>query len=209
MVELTVNSVLLFVELACCMAAAVYTIRGSYRTFGLLTMFYGVSAMGSLYWVLFQFFYDHTPNVFYVSDISWYASYLFLWHLIHHLSTEEERGFRHPLMYAVPVIPAGFCVFYFRWGDYVGNVISALLMGLLMYHSVRGLLYIRKEGKGKNRRMLYTVVLAFCVLEYCVWTSSCFWGGDTLANSYFWFDIMVYLCMTLFLPGTRKAVKPE
>ena len=147
MVELTVNIILLFIQLTCCIAAAVYTIRGSYRTCGILTMFYSVSTMGSLYWVLFQFFYGHTPYIGYVSDISWYASYLFLWHLIHHLSPEEERRFRHPLMYAVLVIPAGFCIFYFRWGDYAGNVVSALLMGLLMRHSVRGLLYIRREGK--------------------------------------------------------------
>ncbi len=207
MVELTVNCVLLGIQLVCCAAAFIYTIRGEYRAFGSLTMFYSVCSMASLYWVLFQVFYNHTPDVFYVSELSWYASYLFLWHLLHYLSTENERRYRHPLMYAVLLIPAGFCVFYFQWGDYVGNVISAFLMGLLLRHTVRGILYIRREGSGRNRRMLYSTVLAFCLLEYCVWTSSCFWGGDTIANSYFWFDILVVVCMVLFLPGLRKAVR--
>ena len=50
------------------------------------------------------------------------------------------------------------------------------------------------------------ITLIFCLLEYALWTVSCFWMGDTMANPYFWFDLLITGCMLLFLPALEKAV---
>jgi hypothetical protein len=54
--------------------------------------------------------------------------------------------------------------------------------------------------------MLYVVTLVFCAAEYGMWTSSCFWMGDTILNIYFWFDFLLSIAFVLFLPALRKAV---
>lgn len=44
----------------------------------LLTCFYGTFALGTLYWTLHLLLRQETPQVFYVSDLAWLASYVFL-----------------------------------------------------------------------------------------------------------------------------------
>ena len=120
----------------------------------------------------------------------------------------EDWKFRlRPKYLCIPVFTVGMCVFYMRWGDFVGNIIVATLMTGLIWHAVYGLQTVRgQEDKGKNRRMLYIVTLVFCAAEYGIWTSSCFWMGDTIMNIYFWFDFLLSITFMLFLPALRKAV---
>ena len=86
-------------------------------------------------------------------------------------------------------------------GEILNNIIIAILMTLLITQAVSGLLAKRKE-----RRMLYIVTLLFCLLEYALWVSSCFWMGETIANVYYWFDLILSVSFVLFLPALRKAV---
>ena len=44
----------------------------------LLTCFYGTFALGTLSWTLHLLLRQETPQVFYVSDLAWLASYVFL-----------------------------------------------------------------------------------------------------------------------------------
>ena len=50
------------------------------------------------------------------------------------------------------------------------------------------------------------MILVFCLIEYGLWFSSCFFDGDTLANPYYWFDILFTASFVLFIPATKKAV---
>ena len=54
--------------------------------------------------------------------------------------------------------------------------------------------------------MLFFITILFCLTEYALWTSSCFWMGDTIANVYYWFDLLLSVTFVLFLPALRKAV---
>jgi hypothetical protein len=43
-------------------------------------------------------------------------------------------------------------------------------------------------------------------MEYCLWTASCFWVSDTLANPYFWFDFGLSGSAVLLLIAAERAV---
>ena len=73
----------------------------------------------------------------------------------------------------------------------------------LMMRSAQGLLALR--GTADHRKSLYTMVLIFCLIEYMVWTSSCFWAGDTIRNTYFWFAALLISCHPFFLWAVGKA----
>ena len=214
MIESIENALQLGLIVLCLTISAVYAFREKPPNGSLLVMFYGSYLLGDLYWLLYLLFYGHTPEIFYVSDLSWYAAYVFLHLMLQRFSTEEERKSRPPLAYMPVILTTGMGVFYIWWGisygsggEYTGNFISALMMSLLLIHSVRGLVFIRKNPEAANRKMLYIVTLVFCLIEYCAWTCSCFWFEDTLANPYLWFDFMLTVCMAFFLPAFRKAVK--
>ena len=57
----------------------------------LLTCFYATFALGTLYWTLHLLLRQETPQVFYVSDLAWLASFVFLLALTLTLPTAEER----------------------------------------------------------------------------------------------------------------------
>ena len=70
----------------------------------LLTCFYATFALGTLYWTLHLLLRQETPQVFYVSDLAWLASFVFLLALTLTLPTAEERRFRTRLCRLVPVV---------------------------------------------------------------------------------------------------------
>ena len=78
--------------------------------------------------------------------------------------------------------------------------------------AIRGLVFCRRKKKAeggsstRGMRFFHITVLCFVVLEYTLWTSSCFWVSDTLSNPYFWFDFLLSGAIFVMLPATRKAV---
>ena len=65
--------------------------RARRRPWFLLTCFYATFALGTLYWTLHLLLRQETPQVFYVSDLAWLASFVFLLALMLTLPTVEER----------------------------------------------------------------------------------------------------------------------
>lgn len=192
--------------------ALFFWVRRRNRAWILLSLFAGVFFLGDLYWLLYLVFYDSTPLYSYVSDLSWDASYLFLMILL--ILIREDNGLRHwdnrhrRCFWIVPVFTVGMCVFYMQRGDFVTNIVVAILMTGLIWHALDGLLFLRSaQGDSGSRRMLYLVTLLFCFAEYGLWTSSCFWAGDAIVNVYFWFDFLLSFTFLLFLPALRKAVE--
>jgi hypothetical protein len=96
-------------------------------------------------------------------------------------------------------------VFYMQWGKIIDNSILAALMGLLLF-AVTCRLTDREEYV--KSRFLCWVILLFCIMDYGLWTSSCF--VDTYNdqfNLYYLFDILLSLGFIFFLPSVKKAVE--
>ena len=172
----------------------------------LLTCFYGTFALGTLYWTLHLLLRQETPQIFYVSDLAWLASYVFLLALTLTLADPEERQSRTGLCWLAPVFCLPQFVLYVTYGDLLLNVLMCGLTMMLAWCAMRGLVWAKKTENGRLRRF-HGTVLAFTALEYALWTASCFWVSDTLTNPYFWFDFLLTLVLLLFLPAVRKAVE--
>ena len=206
MIESVENAAQLALVLGCAGVCAAKALRSRSREWLMLTLFYGSFALGDGYWLLYLMFYGQTPRLFYASDLCWYAAYLYLYLLLQRVSTSEERSARYYSLLPLPLFAGGMAAFYLRWGDWAGNLISAVLMSLLMWHAVRGLKWLRGRPEEGSRRGLYIAVLVFCAIEYAAWTASCFWMGDTWMNPYFWFDSLLTLSLACFLPAAGRAV---
>ena len=211
MIETVDNLVQLIVTGLCTASALVFALRAKARVWALLGLFSGIFFLGDLYWFLYLFFYDETPPFSFISYFSWYTSYLFLLLLL--LFIRQEEGLFHvstsfrKLFWIVPVFTSGMCAFYMTYGDYLSNIITAVLMTGLIWHSIDGLLYLRgKPAEQGRRKYLYMVTLLFCFAEYALWSSSCFEEGSIIAGVYYWFDYLLSLTFVLFLPALRKAV---
>lgn len=214
MVEVTVNIIQIFMLFAAFVIAFRNALHSKKKEWSVAAFFYAIYLMADIYWMLMVYFYHRNPQ-FYIAEIGWYCGFLFLDILIMMLSDEGELKSRYGILWLVPVFTILMLIFFvYISGDIVNNIAAMLVMTVLMLRSSRGLIYLNRSGpdssgseSGIGRRPLYALILAICVMEYGMWTISCFWMGDTMRNPYFWFDILISVLMILLIPALGKAVR--
>ena len=123
MIELIENT-LQFAVLLFCVGVALYrAVREQSRTWTLLALYFGSWWIGDLYWLVCLVFYGATPRVSIISDLSWYASYMFLFLLLQLAVPPRAGGEKHILPWLGPVFTTAMAVFFMQWGEIVGNLI--------------------------------------------------------------------------------------
>lgn len=203
MIERLENVLQIAVLLVSTNASLYKAIRTHARAWTLLAFFSGSWCLGDIYWLVCLLFYDRTPQISVVSDMSWYASYIFLYMLLREVAPPATRRETRALPWLGILFAAGMAAFYMQWGEFISNIIYAGLMGLLLFSAIRrimdGALY-------RRQRPLSAVILIFCLLEYGLWTTSCFFKGEGLLNPYYWFDILLTVSFLFFFHATERAV---
>ena len=199
MIESIDNGIQIAVLGICVIAAILKAARYRSRSWTLLAFFYGSWLLGDIYWTVCLFFYNKTPEISVVSDLSWYASYIFLYLLLRHTSPPEKLEGKKIIPWLEPVFTLGLALFFMRRGEILSNLIYAGLMGLLLYAAIHRLIE-------RRNRFLPALILIFCLLEYALWTASCFWNDELLLHPYYWFDFLLTVSFPFFLPAVRKEV---
>lgn len=208
MIEVIDNAVQLLAISVCAVIAAVRAYRRQSQSYSLIACFFITFSLGMTYWLIYLLLKTYTPKVFYVSDLSWIGSFLFLLTFVIYYASPEERRFRHPAAWISPVIGIIMMLFYYRWGDYLTNTLWCGLTAAVGWFSIRGLIFARRQPPpARNRQYLHIVILSIIFLEYGLWTTSCFWSGNTFRNPYFYFDFALTATAVLLLPAMRKAEK--
>lgn len=132
----------------------------------------------------------------------------FLCLLQYTLSSPEERSFSCRKSLLAPLIGVPLCAFYCTFGDILSNLLWCGMMILVSYRSIHGLVYAETQtGKGRNLRYFHIGILCYVAVEYTLWTSGCFWPGDSIFSPYCWCDLLLTFCLFGLLPATGKAVR--
>ena len=198
--ELVSNLLQFIVTLLGFSLSGIWYLKSRKQTYFLLTCFYGCFALGSLYWTLYLVLFESTPSAFYVSEIIWISSCIFLYLLQYTITGREVRG-RQCLVAGIgpaagAVMLAVFCIF---GSDIPAAILRCCLMSVLARHAIRALAF-------GIRRRFHIAVLCFVCAEYALWLSSVRWLGDTLANPYFWIDFLLTGILISLLPASGEAV---
>lgn len=205
MFEIIDNALQFAVVLTCGIYCGVRLMRERGDHWFLLTCFYGSYLLGLVYWLLHLIFHQHTPEYFYVSELSWLASYLFLILLLRSELTKEERRYRSPLLLGIPIIFIALCLFFFQWGEYLLNVIWGGMMCVFGFTALRGLLHAEKAGNVGKRKALCIASLGLFFAEYALWVASCYWEGTAL-DPYFMLDVCLTFSLAAFaFVGGKEA----
>ena len=203
MIESCENALQIIVLLICAGVSLYRAAAHNSQTWILAFLFFGSWVLGDIYWLICLLFYGLTPQISIVSDLSWYASYIFLYLLLYHSAAPDEDSIKHRLPWLGPVFAAGMAVFFMLRGEILSNLIYASLLGLLLFAALNRQI---DRKRYQNQQLLSGMILLFCLLEYGLWTASCFWKTDTLSNPYYWFDFLLTVSFVFFLPAIKKAV---
>ncbi|MEG2200093.1 MAG: histidine kinase [Anaerovorax sp.] len=208
MIEIIDNAVQLVVTTGCGVWAGILAFRRKSQRYAILACFYGTFALGLLYWLVYLVMNSYTPKIFYVSDLSWISSFLFLLMLNLSVTEKEERGF-HPLAAMVVVaVLASLTAILMSYGDLLITLIWCSFLISSAYFSTRGLLYARKQsGHGRRLQYLHIAILFFIFTEFTLWCISCYFKESTLENPYFWCDFVLTGAIFLLIPAMKKGVE--
>ena len=205
MVFVNENLIQSAVLIACSLVSISKAIKYKSRTWSLLSFFYGCWLIDDVYWMLYALFFDgETPTLSILSDLNWYAAYIFLYFLIRQVAPPYTRRETRVIPWLAFVFTFSMAAFYMQWGAVISNLIYANLIGLLLFSVIRRLMDLEDHG---DILLLCAVSLFFVAFEYGLWTASCFWREDSLFNPYYWFDALMTLSFPFFIAATARAVR--
>jgi hypothetical protein len=202
LIEIIENSLQTAILLICAVISLIRAAADRSRAWTLTFFFYGSGALGDIYWLVCLLFFGVSPQITLVSDLSWAASYIFLYLLLRQTAAPEENGKLRLLPWIGPVFSAAAAVYFMQWGSVLSNLYLAVLMGLLSYSAIHRLM---AGERFRKQRLLLVSILVLYLLEYALWISSCIWEY-TPTSPYYWFDILLTVSFPIFIFGTKKAV---
>ena len=198
--ELIDNCFQVAVLFCAALAAIAAAFRHKDHRFLILALFFICVSMGTLYWVLHLFIFGDVPQVFYVSEFSWLAAYLFLLSF-QMVRTERVRPFFSlPSLFCALLTAAVVLAFRMFGPSYFVSAAFAVVMSAIVYLAVWRL---RRGGGGG----LIDGWLLLCVgLQLLLFVVSVFMGDYTRFNLYFAVDITLTLSFTALLPLALREV---
>ena len=199
--ELIDNCFQIAVLLGTALVAIAVTLQHKDRRFLILALFYICISMGTLYWVLHLFIFGDVPQVFYVSEFSWLAGYLFL------LSFQMVRIDRMRLVLSLPslfcaLLTAAVVLAVRIFGPSL--LVSAAFAGVVSTIVYLAVWRLRCRGDG---RMIDCWLLLCVGLQLLLYVVSCFMNEFTHYNLYFAVDITLTFSFAALLPLALREVK--
>lgn len=185
--EIIDNTFQVIVLAAMALLAFLLAFRRSSRSCLILAFGYASFMMGTLYYLLHLIILGHGPQVFYVAECSWIASYFFFLSL-EILYWEGLRPPFSPFALAAGVVIAGVVMRVQVFGP------SPLMSGALAYLCFSAL---QKE----KRLRPYEIALLFeMLLQILLFVASEFIRDYTRFSFYYAVDILLTLTLVSFLP---------
>ena len=192
--ELIDNCFQVAVLFCAALASIAAAFRQKDRRFLILALFFLCVSMGTLYWVLHLFIFGDVPQVFYVSEFSWLAAYLFL------LSFQMVRTDRVRPLFSLPalvcaLLTAAVVLTVRMFGP--SYFVSAAFAGVVSAIVYLAVWRLRRKGDGR----LIDCWLLLCVgLQLLLYVVSVFMRDFTHFNLYFAVDIALTFSFAALLP---------
>lgn len=186
-----------------CMLFCVYcTVRTQKREYLLLTGVYGCMAMGTTYYLLHLIIIGDVPQIFFVAEIAWIATYLFM--LVLTLKRQEKYKKAFSLPACLLAIWFGVTSFLFSvlGTSRVLRLCYVIAAAMIFYHSLTAIFQ-------KKVRRLDLHFLAAVSLQLLLYRISAEITDYTRFNLYFLIDFMLTGNLILLLPATIKEVRAD
>ena len=168
-----------------------------------LTLAFGYTSfmLGTLFFVLHIVILSYNAKIFYVSEISWTAAYMFFLSFAIMREKGRERESRTPLAW-IPVIIAIFptaMIVYMYGASVVGGIFTCALAAIA-FMAVRGIHRAYVMGTGMR---IDITLLAATALQALVYIVSSFTHEYTRFNLYFAVDITLTFTLASLVPALR------
>lgn len=196
--EIIDNLLQIILLITCAVLASFLGLHYRSRQLILLSLSYACFAMGTMYYVLHVAICGTAPQIFYVSEISWIASYVFFLSIQMLRSEGIRLGFS--FVAAVPAIVYSCVAMYYQIMLYV-TLLFIAAAGAIMYISIWRL-YNNVKGRAFD-----LCIICCLMLQLTLYLSSFLMRDFTHFNLYFALDIALSLSLAALLPLSIREVR--
>lgn len=182
--------------------SGIMALRESSKEYLMLSCGYFCMSLATLYYVLCLIITGKVPQVFYVSEISWIAAYLFYLSVSLFRTNVQEKSCIPATAGAVFVTVMSILL-KIMGPSPVTEIAFAVTAGTIVYRSIWGLC---QKDSAKLLDVLFLLVVSLQISLYGV---SSFIKDYTNFNLYFAIDIMLTLAMAALLPALKREVETE
>lgn len=207
-IENIVSLLFTVVGLLYCLFKYIDTPKRGYRY---LIAFFITSFLSEYYWTVYVLLMGESPNVSeFTAYIGWDAGYVFLLLAVFFLRRDGARGFFHPLILLPILSNLPQFILYIQYGGIINNLWMVGITTAAMIFCLQEILFCVKNRKEKKGFPWFSViVLLYLVMQYVMWTSSCFEWDSELSNPYFYCSILVAVMRLFFGFGAGKHYEAE
>lgn len=165
-----------------------------------LIIFFLSRFFSDYYWAIYVLTMHTYPNVStFLAYIGWNISYVFLFLAGSHFY-EEKFNYFHPAMLWPLVTNIPLFILFIQFGGIFNNLWQVGTTTFLMIFATKDIIfYLVHKKNNAPFPWLSFIALVFLILEYCMWTVSCFDWDSEIKNPYLYFTILTSLT-TVFLP---------
>lgn len=201
--ELIDNLFQVFVLFTAMIVSLVMFVKYRDRLLVILAFAYACFCMGTLYYVLYLAIIGDVPQVFYVAEISWLASYLFYASVILLRLEKTKVGFSLPSLIMASLVIAAIILLRIFGPSYFMVILLALTVG--------GIVYLALYRIHRRMKFLqFDVCMLVCVaLQIMLYGVSGFVKDYKVFNIYFMIDIMLTCAFVTLLPLIVREVRAK
>ena len=184
--------------MTCAVLAAFFGLRYRARQLLILSLSYACFATGTVYYVLHVAICGTAPQIFYVSEISWIAAYIFI--LSIQILRSEGIRLSFSIVAAAPALVYSCGAMYYQIMLYM-TLLFVAAAGAIMYISIWRL-YNNVKGQALD-------ICSICclMLQLTLYLSSFLMRDFLHFNLYFALDIALSLSFAALLPISLREVR--
>ena len=180
------------------------------RRYLFLVVFFLGHFFSDYYWGIFVLTMHTYPTVSeFMAYLGWNFAYIFLFLAIFQFRKESKKYF-HPLMLWPLLTNIPLFILYIQFGGYLNNIWQVGATTLIMIFCMRELLfYVKHRKDGVRFPLLPMAALLFEIMEYGMWTASCFEWKSELLNPYLYCTVLGSVIMVGFGWAAAKDFEAE
>ncbi|OON88009.1 hypothetical protein BXO88_02215 [Oribacterium sp. C9] len=175
----------------------------------LLLIYFLASFLSEYYWTIYSLTMGSYPNVSeFTAYLGWNIGYLILLIASYYIRPDEAKNTLHPLVFLPALVNVPQFLLYIQYGGILNNIWQVGTTTLTMIFCLQSIIYFYKGKTTTTEFPLFSVlVLIYLVLQYIMWTVSCYsWDGE-LSNPYLYCSILGAVTSIFFTYGVLRFYK--
>lgn len=176
------------------------------RGFLYISIFFLTHLLSDYYWTTYSIIMGDEPAVSgFMAYFGWNLGYMVLFFAALEMRSEKAKRFFSPLMLLpIPINLIQFFI-YIQYGGIINNIWEGFFATAIAVVSLQSILcYVKNRDDKSLFPWIHNTFLFFIMMEYGMWTSSCYSWPSPAANPYYYCAFAESMTLLFFSWASRK-----